>query len=120
MTIIQLVDKDFVAVEYSRKNAEGNGVTNVDVVLGNGLSALLDRRFDLIVSNVPAKVGKELWRILLHDAWHALEPGGRIVFVTINGLRAFIKRAFVETFGNYEKLKQGKTYTVAMARKDGG
>ena len=115
---VTLVDKDFVAVEYSRKNAGINGVANVDVLLSNGLSAVRDRRFDLIVSNVPAKVGKELWHILLHDAWHTLEPGGRVVFVTINGLRSFIKRVFIETFGNYEKLKQGKTYTVAMARKD--
>ena len=52
---------------------------------------------------------------MLHDAWHVLEPDGRIVFVTINGLRAFIKRAFTETFGNYTKLKRGKTYTVALA-----
>jgi len=27
----------------------------------------------------------------------------------------FVQKAFVEVFGNYKKLKQGKTYTVAMA-----
>jgi 16S rRNA G1207 methylase RsmC len=37
--------------------------------------------------------------------------------VTISGLRKFIAKAFQEVFGNYEKLKQGKTYTVARAVK---
>ena len=112
---VTLVDKDFVAVEYSRKNARTNAVENTETLLSNGLSAVLDRRFDLIVSNVPAKVGKEMWHIMLEDSRRTLKPGGRIVVVTINGLRPFIKRAFTETFGSYKKLKQGKTYTVAMA-----
>jgi 16S rRNA G1207 methylase RsmC len=40
------------------------------------------------------------------------------VVVTINGLREFIARTFKEVFGNYDKLKQGKTYTVAQAVKE--
>jgi inorganic pyrophosphatase len=38
--------------------------------------------------------------------------------VTINGLRQYMKRNLNEFFGNYKKLKQGKTYTVAMAIKE--
>ena len=52
-----LVDKDFVAVDYSRKNAEINGITNADIFLSNGFSQIGDRHFDLIVSNLPAKTG---------------------------------------------------------------
>jgi hypothetical protein len=36
--------------------------------------------------------------------------------VTINGLREFMKRNFNESFGNYEKVKQGRSYTVARAK----
>jgi hypothetical protein len=32
-------------------------------------------------------------------------------------LRQFIKRAFIEVFGNHKKLKQSKNYTVAMATR---
>jgi hypothetical protein len=29
-----------------------------------------------------------------------------------------MKRSFTEVFGNSDKLKQGKTYTITMAVKD--
>jgi hypothetical protein len=44
-----------------------------------------------------------------------MNPGARFYVVTISGLRKFIQKAFIEVFGNYKKLKQGATYTVAMA-----
>ncbi len=68
----------------------------------------------LIVSNLPAKTGKELYYLYFYDALERLNPGGRIYVVTISGLRKFIQRAFQEVFGNYKKLKQGRTYTVAV------
>lgn len=115
-----LVDKDFVAVEYARRNCERNGLANTEVLLSNGFNQVPPAcRFDLIVSNLPAKVGNEQHYLYLFDAHARLVPGGRFVVVTINGLREFIARTFREVFGNYEKLKQGKTHTVAQAVKAG-
>jgi 16S rRNA G1207 methylase RsmC len=74
------------------------------------------QRFDLIAANLPAKVGRELLSILLTDASRRLRVGGRLYVVTISGLRRFIERAMREVFGSYEKVKQGKSYTVARAR----
>jgi len=113
-----LVDKDFVAVEYSRRNAELNGLANVDCLLSNGFAQIADRRFDVIASNLPAKVGRELLYTYLLDAWDQLNPGGRLYVVTITGLRRFIEKGFKEVFGNYDKLKQGRDYTVAVARRE--
>ena len=115
---VHMIDKDFVAVDYAQKNADMNGIKNTRTYLSNGFSAVGDQKFDLIVSNLPAKVGKEFFWILLEDAKRHLNPGGRIVVVTITGLREYIKREFKETFGNYDKLKQGKTYTVGLAIKE--
>jgi 16S rRNA G1207 methylase RsmC len=58
-----------------------------------------------------------LLQILLHDAHACLAPGGRIYLVTVTGLRQFIARHLREVFGNYDKLKQGPHYTVAMAER---
>jgi 16S rRNA (guanine1207-N2)-methyltransferase len=113
-----LVDKDFVAVDYSRKNARINGIDNCEVFLSNGFSEIGDRRFDLIVSNLPAKVGKELLYLYLYDAFEHLRPGGAFYVVTISGLRRFIERGMREVFGNYDKVKQGKSYTVSKAQRD--
>lgn len=114
-----LIDKDFVAVDYAKKNCERNQLANTEVFLSNGFNQIpSDYRFDLIVSNLPAKVGNEQHYLYLFDAYDRLKPGGRFVVVTINGLREFIARTFKEVFGNYDKLKQGKTYTVAQAVKE--
>ena len=113
-----LVDKDFVAVEYSRRNAELNGIRNVDCLLSNGFDQIAERRFDVMASNLPAKVGRELLYTYLLDAWEQLNPGGRLYVVTITGLRRFIEKGFKEVFGNYDKLKQGRDYTVALARRE--
>lgn len=116
---VHLVDKDFLAVDYANANAARNQLGNAKAYLSNGFSHV-DRAVELslVVSNLPAKVGNEFFQILFHDAHEHMQPGARIVVVTINGLRSFIKRSFNETFGNYKKLKQGKTYTVSMAELD--
>ena len=112
-----MVDKDFVAVEYAEKNRVANGIDNASCLLSNGFAQIPGQKFDVIVSNIPAKVGKEMLYIYLFDALEYLKPGGSFYIVTITGLRQFFKRGFSEVFGNYEKIKQGKTYTVARGVK---
>ena len=115
---VHMVDKDYVALEYARKNAEINGLSNCQVYQSNAFSKVGDVFFDNIVANLPANVGKELLTIILHDAHARLRPGGRLYVVTVAGLRQFIRRNFREVFGNYDKLKQGKTYAVALAVRE--
>ncbi len=112
-----LVDKDFVAVKYAEKNRDLNRIANASCLLSNGFDQIPHQQFDLIVSNIPAKVGKEMLYIYLFDALKYLKPGGSFYIVTITGLRQFFKRGFSEVFGHYEKIKQGKTYTVARGIK---
>ncbi len=115
---VHMVDKDFVAVDYANKNAQQNNLSNAKAYLSNGLSAVpKDTKFTTIVSNIPAKVGKEMLSIMLHDVHQHLTPGGQFVVVTINGLRQYMKRNFMEVFGNYKKVKQGKDYTISRCVK---
>ncbi|MCU7853358.1 MAG: methyltransferase [Candidatus Thiodiazotropha sp. (ex Monitilora ramsayi)] len=114
-----MLDKDFMAVEYANANAKRNGLDNTQASLSNGFDHIDPAlRFDIIASNIPAKVGKEMLSLILHDARQRLNPGGKLYVVTINGLRQYMKRNLNEVFGNYKKLKQGKTYTVALACRD--
>jgi len=113
-----MIDKDFVAIDYTKKNVQLNGLSNCEVFLSNGLAQVGKRKFSLITSNLPAKVGNEMLSLYMLDTFNHLESGGRFYVVTISGMRKFIQRSFNEFFGNYKKIKQGKTYTVAMAVKD--
>ncbi|MCS5610512.1 MAG: methyltransferase [Candidatus Poribacteria bacterium] len=110
-----MVDKDFVAVKYSEVNVKQNRVTNCEVIMSNAFSHVPKLRFDVIASNLPANVGKELLKIILVESKGHLKPSGKLYVVTISGLREYIKRQFSEIFGNYQKIKQGKTHTVALA-----
>ena len=113
-----MVDKDFLAVEFSNKNARLNRLDNARAILSNGFDQVPPKlRFDVIASNIPAKVGKELLSLYLYDARARLKPGGRLYLVTVTGLRQFMRRNLEEVFGNYDKLKQGRAYTVALAVK---
>lgn len=114
---IIMVDKDYLAVDYANKNAKLNQLPNASARLSNGFSDVPEHHFDIIVSNIPAKVGNELLYIFLDDAYERLKPGGTFYVVTITGLRNFMKTGFKEVFGNYKKHKQGPAYTVASATK---
>ncbi len=114
-----LVDKDFMAVDYSNKNANTNNITNAKAKLSNGFQHIdKNIRFNVIASNVPAKVGKEMMSLMLHDAHERLEKDGKLYLVTVNGLRQYMKRNLKEIFGNYKKLKQGPAYTIHLAVKN--
>lgn len=114
-----LIDKDFVAVEYAKLNCQKNGLTNTQVQLSNGFREVpMDKKFSLVMSNLPAKANKEQHYLYLLDAYERMQSGARFYVVTINGLRDFMKRSFTEVFGNSDKIKQGKTYTITMAVKD--
>ena len=112
------MDKDFVAIELANHNAKLNHISNANAYLSDAFSQVSERDyFDQIISNVPAKVGREQLSIMLYDAYDSMVPGGKITFVTINGLRNFIKDNFRSVFGNYKKIKQGQKYTISQAIK---
>lgn len=114
-----LIDKDFVAVEYAKLNCQKNHLANAEVMLSNGFYHVdKTRQFSLVMSNLPAKASKEQHYLYLLDAYNAMVDGARFYVVTINGLRDFMKRSFTEVFGNSDKIKQGKTYTITMAIKE--
>ena len=112
-----MVDKDFIAIEYAQANLQRNQIDNAQAMLSDGLQHIPPQTFSLVVSNLPAKTSKEHYYLFFHDIYQHLEPQGHCYVVVINGLRRFIERAFGEVFGNHKKVKQGKTYTVAMATK---
>src|SRR4029079_11525820 len=47
------VDRDLLAVRYTRHNAALNGVTNVTAIGSVGLESAPDQLVDLIVANIP-------------------------------------------------------------------
>lgn len=113
-----MVDRDYLAVEYANLNAEANGVQNARALLSNGFDEVpADLAFDLVATNLPAKVGNEMTSILFADTHDRLRPGGEFWLVTLSGMRKYIQRTIEEIFGNYEKVRQGRQHTIHRATR---
>ncbi len=113
-----LVDKDFVAVEYAEKNAKENTTTNVQTFLSNGFSHVpTHKKYDLLLSNLPAKVSKEFFWILFGEAEDHIKEGGYFIVVVIKQLEIMVRKNFNTIFGNSDVVARDKTYSVVLAKK---
>lgn len=116
---VDMIDKDFVAVDYADKNSSLNSTDkNAKSFLSNGFSHVdKDKRYDLIVSNLPAKVNKEFFWILFGETFEHLNEGGVFAVVAIGQLEPMLKKSFEAVFGNCEVVKKNKLYSVVITKK---
>ncbi|MEF3275603.1 MAG: methyltransferase [Chloroflexus sp.] len=90
---VMLVDKDLLAVRYARRNADLNATPNVTVIGSVGLSDAPPGPYDLIVSNIPAKIGDyAIEHEFILAPLRYLRPGGEYWFVVVSGLNHLIPR----------------------------
>ena len=101
---VYLIDRDFIAVEYTQKNCEHNRLSNCEVRLSNGFSHLEGLKFDIIASNLPSHFSNDMLKWILQDAKNHLKSGGKLYVVTVSKLGKFIKREFENIFGNGERI----------------
>ena len=89
---VHMVDRDALAVEYSRRNAELNGVSGMEVYGSLGYDDVKRGDFDLIISNIPAKAGEAAIAHFLRDAALRLAPGGLVAVVVVSRLAPLVER----------------------------
>lgn len=87
------LDRDLLAVRYTNINALKNATPNVQALGSVGIEAIGDQKFDLIVSNVPAKIGDEAitQEFILGPLEH-LNPGGSLWIVVVTALNRLIPK----------------------------
>lgn len=80
-----LVDRDLLAVAYTRKNVIPNRVRNVSVVGSLGYRGIPSAwgAFDWILSNLPARAGDRAFAHFLAEGARRLAPGGSMRVVVI-------------------------------------
>ncbi len=88
---VHMVDRDALALEYSKANAELNNISDPLAVYGSlGYDGVKDTDFDLIVSNIPGKVGNQVLTHMIKDARFHLVKNGRVVIVVIDAIADYI------------------------------
>ncbi len=98
-SLVHMVDKDALAVVYSRQNAELNGLDSPEIYGSLGYDDIKRSDFDLIVSNIPGKAREAVIAYLLREARYYLSPGGRAAIVAVAPLEATVARILSETPG---------------------
>ncbi len=90
---VVMADANLLAVRYAERNASLNGVANVEALGSVGLERVPAGAYDLIVSNVPAKIGDEaIAREFVRGPVERLAAGGAYWFVAVSGLNHLFKR----------------------------
>jgi len=88
---VHLVDRDALALEYTRQNAAINGLDGIKVYPSLGYDDIESGAFDLIVSNIPGKAGEPVISSLLEDARFLLGPSGIAAVVVVSPLEEIVK-----------------------------
>ena len=91
---VEMVDKDLLAIKYSKVNCKKNGILNRTNVHGSlATEDVVNKEFDLIVSNIPAKIGDlAIKEEFIQAPIKLLAKGGAYYFVVVSALNRLIPR----------------------------
>ena len=96
---IHLVDRDALAVLYSRHNAENNDLEGLHIYGSLGYDDVSATGFNLIVANIPGKAGEPVIAYLLRDAVYYLAPDGIVAIVVVSPLEHAVAAILHDTPG---------------------
>jgi 16S rRNA (guanine1207-N2)-methyltransferase len=91
-SVIHMVDRDALALDFSKQNAKLNGLGGMKVYGSLGYDDISERDFDLVVSNIPAKVGKPVLSHILKDVRFYIKPRGRVAVVVIDAISDYVTK----------------------------
>ncbi len=114
---LELVDRDALALAFSALNCRLNGVQARRIEGRLGAAGLEEGAYDLVVSNLPAKVGAPVLRALIQGAVRRLREGGVFAFVIVHPLEELARRTLEETQAELLLHRSGRDYAVFQARR---
>jgi 16S rRNA G1207 methylase RsmC len=93
---VHLVDRDALAVDFAQQNAALNNLHNVQIYGSLGYDSVTERDFDLIVSNIPGKVGEDVVAHLIRGARPFLAKEGHVAVVVVTPLATLVENVLAE------------------------
>ena len=115
---VTMIDKDLLAVRYTKLNIEKNNIHNANVLGSVGMEQIMDKTFDLIVSNIPAKIGdKAIIQDFILIPFEHLNPGGELWIVIINALNRLVSKIKRQYQLNIKRAKKRSGHSVYQIKK---
>ncbi len=110
---VVLADSNLLAVRYARHNAILNGATNAEALGSVGLEGVPEGPYDLIVANVPAKIGDAAIEAeFIHGPRARLTADGSYWFVAVSGLNHLLKRVAGRGGAPLRQVRKRSGHTV--------
>lgn len=115
---VTMIDVNERAVDLARRNAERNGVQNVDIRVSDVYSAVKGETFDVILTNPPIRAGKEIVHRIFTEGYELLADGGEmwVVIQKKQGAPSAMKK-LQETYREVEEVDRSKGYFIIRAVK---
>lgn len=114
---VDMVDVNERAMDLARKNAEGNGVTNVNI-FASSVYENVDKQYAMILTNPPIRAGKNIVSEILEKSYEHLLVGGKLLVVIQKKQGAPSAKKLMETtFGNCEIVERDKGYYILRSVK---
>lgn len=110
-SIVHMIDRDALAIDYSGKNSTLNNV-ETSVYASLGYDQVVETDFDLVVSNIPAKVGEPVLAYILKEAQFYLKPDGEVAIVVIEAIADCIKQTLFGLGVNIVFQKKWPSHSV--------
>lgn len=115
---VVMVDRDLLAVRYTNYNIGKNNVANATALGGLGVEAVKNKSFDLIVSNIPAKIGDEaITQEFILDPYTHLNPGGEYWIVVVSALNRLIPQECRKHKLDIKYIRKRSGHTVYKIKK---
>jgi 16S rRNA (guanine1207-N2)-methyltransferase len=106
---VHMVDRDALAVDYARQNAELNGINDVEIYGSLGYDDIKRNDFDLVAANIPGKAAPVVMEYLLKEARHYLAPSGLMSIVVVAPLEATVVKILDNTPGVEIMLRRNRS-----------
>ena len=118
-TVLTAIDRDALAVEYTKENARlnkiDNGLNASAGLLPGGLKAPLSgtlKKYDLIISNIPAKAGEPVIKDFLTNSNLHIKKNGKLAIVIVNTLSNLAKDCLIKSGAKILFTESDKNYSV--------
>lgn len=115
---VTMIDVNERAVDLARRNAERNGIKNVEVLVSDVYSAVQGEKYDVILTNPPIRAGKEIVHRIFTEGHDLLVDGGElwVVIQKKQGAPSALKK-LQETYREVIEVDREKGYCIFRAIK---
>lgn len=115
---VTMLDSNLLAVRYAKNNIIKNSIKNATVIGSVGVEMVKNKKFDLITSNIPAKIGDgAIAQDFILTPYELLNRGGELWIVVVSALNRLIPKVGGENNIKVQKVKKRRGHTVYKISK---